>query len=299
MKKLLAIAAVLSLAAVRQDDEQGAKIEALIKQLGAEDFAAREKAGEELRRIGRPGLEALRKAAASDDPEVRTRARALAAEIDKAEAPRRPSPGFALPGGSVSIMSVNGDRTFKVTPGDGSEPITFHWKADGRVKLEYAAAAGARKSAEAESVEKFVKDHPELAAKYGITTEGINYGGARVSFKGGVLRSFALEREFRFPPPPEKEEEPADQAAGATLGPVPETVRVQFGIPEGQGLAVAEVAPGSDAEAAGLRRHDILLEVDGRKISSARDARELLRRTSSVAVLRKGRRESLAPKKDF
>src|SRR5437016_913246 len=194
-------------------DDQAKQIDELIKQLAADEFAVREKATEELKKIGKPAEEALKKAVQGDDPEVRERARAVLeaispAEKPKAQAPRRGLPGWpglrGFNGSSVTVQSINGDSTYKITPGDGNPAITFHKDKAGAVKLEYADEKGAAKTAEAPSIEKFVADHKELAEKYGITDEGINYGGTRVSFKGG-LQGIPLPRAFargRIPLPP-------------------------------------------------------------------------------------------------
>jgi len=64
-------------AAPKVDPELAAKIKDLIKQLGADTFDARQKATEELKKIGAPAVPDLRKATKSDDPEVRHRAQAV------------------------------------------------------------------------------------------------------------------------------------------------------------------------------------------------------------------------------
>jgi hypothetical protein len=56
---------------------------ALVKQLGSEDFARREKAGEELRRQGAKAEAALKAGLMSEDPEVRARCAKLLAAIRK------------------------------------------------------------------------------------------------------------------------------------------------------------------------------------------------------------------------
>jgi hypothetical protein len=58
------------------------KIDQLIEQLGSSNFAEREKATKELEAIGPPALEALRKAAKSDDAEVRKRAETLLPKLE-------------------------------------------------------------------------------------------------------------------------------------------------------------------------------------------------------------------------
>lgn len=57
------------------------RIASLIRQLGDDDFAKREAATEELDAIGEPALDALRKAATDDDPEIRRRAEKILGAI--------------------------------------------------------------------------------------------------------------------------------------------------------------------------------------------------------------------------
>src|SRR3954447_6210280 len=66
---------------------EASRVAQLIEQLGSASFAERERATEELDAVGVPALEALRKAAASDDPEVRRRAGELLRKVEaRAEA---------------------------------------------------------------------------------------------------------------------------------------------------------------------------------------------------------------------
>jgi WD40 repeat protein len=73
---------LLILAVAAEPPPKAADIDRLIKQLGSEDFNAREAASKALRAIGEPALPALRKAGESNDAEVRRRARDLADAID-------------------------------------------------------------------------------------------------------------------------------------------------------------------------------------------------------------------------
>jgi hypothetical protein len=85
---------------VRQQHERAAlaeRAQALTEQLGELDFARREAASAELRRIGPPALPALRRAARSPDPEVASRAEALIGQIaDDAQVPA-PDAGAGKP----------------------------------------------------------------------------------------------------------------------------------------------------------------------------------------------------------
>jgi hypothetical protein len=286
------------------------RIQDLIRKLGSDDFATREQASEELKKAGKPAREALQKAAEeSDDPEIRQRAKTLLDVPPRKAAPAAPPlpgrPGFG--GSSVTIRSINGDSTYVITPGDGSPVLTFHKAASGSVKLDYADDKGESKSAESANLATFVKDHKELAEKFGISEEGINYAGSRVGFKGNGMPNFNLPRfplpqrpgRVLPPPPVPAEEEEGTPVAGALLGAVDDSLRAQLDIPEGQGAVVARVTPGSVAEALGLRKNDVLLEVDGRKIASPEAAKGLITKESSAVVLRKGKKSTLNPKKDF
>jgi HEAT repeat protein len=64
-------------AAPKVDPELEAKIKELVKQLGSDNFDTRQKATEQLIKIGAPAVAELRKAVKSDDAEVRHRARAV------------------------------------------------------------------------------------------------------------------------------------------------------------------------------------------------------------------------------
>lgn len=308
----LIVAAVAALGLLQED-----RIEELIKRLAAEEFSVREKATKELAKIGKPAEPALRKALESEDPEVRQRVKRILESLKpsgpekKAGTPGRPR--IVTRGGSVSVQSVNGNSTYVITPGDGRPAITFYKSADGRVQLKHQDAEGKERTVQAESIDKFVENHAVLAKKYGISKDGIAYGGARASFRGGLFRGFEFGKRFRFNPDdfkfdPEKFRGPfkfrrlrpparSADVAGARLDPVSEALRAHFDIPEGEGRVVKDVTPGRPAHAAGLRKNDVLLAIDGKPVRSARDARERLKPDSSVTVLRKGERKTLTPSK--
>lgn len=84
-----------------------ARIGALIEQLGAEDFAARERASEDLRKIGKPALPALKQAARHPDPEVQTRAAELARGIENPPKPKQPAVALQ-PFGRAHHLNLNG-----------------------------------------------------------------------------------------------------------------------------------------------------------------------------------------------
>jgi hypothetical protein len=81
---LLGAGLALALALPSPADEAPSKetIDKLIEQMGSDTFAEREKAMKELAAIGVPALEALQKAAKSDDAEIRKRAESLIPKIE-------------------------------------------------------------------------------------------------------------------------------------------------------------------------------------------------------------------------
>jgi hypothetical protein len=302
----MTLIATMLLALVLQDQDS---VQDLIKKLGSDDFATREQATEALKKAGKAAKEPLQKAAEqSDDPEVRTRAKDILEEMAKAPQKfgRPPVVRPGVRGSSVSVRSVNGDTTYQITPFDGSAVLNFEKAASGRVKLISADDQGQSATAESASLEAFLKDHKDLAQRFGITEEGIDYAGSRVSFKGGAMvpnfRFTLPQRPGRALPPPAplpSEEPESTPVAGALLSPVDDSLRAQLDIPEGQGAVVSKVAPGSVAEALGLKKNDVLLEIDGKKVASPEAAKGSIAKDSALLVLRKGKRETLAPKKDF
>lgn len=282
-------------------EADSARIQELIRKLGAEDYAAREEASQELRKIGKPAQEALKKVAEeSADPEVKERARAiLEGDRKPAKEPEpKPAPGFpglrVLGGdrGSVIVTNVNGDATYTITPNDGKPGIVFSKTAAGAVRLEYTDEKGVKQTAASDTLEAFLKDHKDSAAKYGITAEGIEYGGNKVSFKGAAFN-------FNFAPPQIFKRQVRILRA-PDFGPLDETLRAQLDLPGEGGAVLAQILPGSPAEALGLQKHDVLLDIDGQAVTSPEDARLRLLKESRGTLLRKGKRETFgARKKDF
>jgi len=93
---LLALSLWLALPAGLASGEEVASPEALISQLGSENYAEREQASAELWKLGDGGLDLLRKASEGDDPEVVSRARQLIRKIDLGIQPDSPQPVIDL-----------------------------------------------------------------------------------------------------------------------------------------------------------------------------------------------------------
>jgi beta-lactamase regulating signal transducer with metallopeptidase domain/membrane-associated protease RseP (regulator of RpoE activity) len=85
---------------------------------------------------------------------------------------------------------------------------------------------------------------------------------------------------------------------GVRLQAPPAVVVEQMDLPEGQGLIVADVNAGSPAEKAGLKKHDILIEVGGAKVPNTVPAfqnqlKNLKDEPVDATVIRKGKRETV------
>lgn len=92
---------------------------------------------------------------------------------------------------------------------------------------------------------------------------------------------------------------PAFARLGAEVTAPPDVLIEHLDLPRGQGLVLSRVSTGSAAAKAGLKTHDILLEVDGkpvaRDIKSFGDALAKVKEDTpvSVVVLRKGKNETI------
>jgi beta-lactamase regulating signal transducer with metallopeptidase domain len=86
---------------------------------------------------------------------------------------------------------------------------------------------------------------------------------------------------------------------GIRVEPPSTTLAEQLDLPKGQGLVVQEVLPDTAADKAGFKRHDVLLELNGKAVSNRID--ELTRLVSDIkadkaveaVVLRKGKKETI------
>ncbi len=113
-------------------------------------------------------------------------------------------------------------------------------------------------------------------------------------FRGGMLMpQFAPLGQFGRQGPAR------EGRLGARVEKPSETLVEQLDLPQGQGLVVDEVRPDSAASKAGLKAHDILLEVNGKAVSN--DPHDFVKQVDAikantpveVVLLRKGKKETL------
>jgi serine protease Do len=84
---------------------------------------------------------------------------------------------------------------------------------------------------------------------------------------------------------------------GVGIQPLSKEMREYYGVEEGRGVLVSQVFPGDPADKAGIRAKDIIVAIDGEKISDARDltgkvASLAVGSTASVTVLRDGKKKT-------
>lgn len=283
-----ALAAILGV-----QEADGTRVGAWIEDLGSTERKVRDRAVEELRRIGRAALPQLREAASAADAERALLARKLILELSGSTK----EPGGAEPGPAVSLLVQ-----------DWVRGIRFRRHADGRVELtvpEQDGEPGGKrrfKTYRADSIEDFKRRHAELWSRYSV--------GKLLAFPGpGEDRKALLKRlqehlggedgvewpadsEFRDlddlmrwidaqermirrhlerweqddEQKPREDAAPSGPALGILVGPLDPALRSQLSLAEDAGLVVRRVRQGSLAERSGLKRSDVLLRLDGREI---------------------------------
>jgi len=107
--------------------------------------------------------------------------------------------------------------------------------------------------------------------------------------------------------PPRQAPIPGGRELGVKVQDVGETLRDQLSLKENEGALVTEVKPGSLAEKAGLKEHDILLKLEGKTVTDRWQFRAdvltaLGKAEFDLEILRSGKKETVkvkpAPRKD-
>jgi serine protease Do len=76
-----------------------------------------------------------------------------------------------------------------------------------------------------------------------------------------------------------------EERLGLRVEPVTPELRRELGAPATAGMAVAEVLPGSPADRIGLKRGDIILEVNGRPVDDIKSWQKVMSGVQDSAVL--------------
>jgi len=274
-----------------QQDLQ-ARIKRLVKQLGDEDFEKREQAMEELVRIGRPALKALKKAAASDDPEVAWRAReALKRILKKAQPPmpERGRLGRILP--PIPKLPPLGDDEF-------DKWLRQFWEEmerDLKRQLEQfdrhlKELEEARKRFE-KRMRDLMKKVPKTAPDKGMEKKRSEHTVVIIGPDGKMRIRRYVWRNGKLMEKVDKEVPAPVAVLGADLVPVPQFLRYHLRLKEGQGVMVEDLEEKSPLKRAGLQRGDIILAVDGKPVASQEDFSRAIedKETVKLTVLQAGK----------
>lgn len=317
---------LLLLAALAQDAGPD-RINKLVEELGANEYAARQKATEELRKIGADAEPALRKALEDKDAERAHRARQLLEEIEKKPAPR----AAEKPGEPTTPRQRSGG--FSLHTRDSARGLTFQMHPDGKVELtvpEDDKDTGKKvyKTYKADSMEDFKQKFPEVAKQHNVERFGPvfrvlpDFGGRgdlekwmedlRNRFDQDLFKNWndldKLFEDFRFrmrsPREPQEAPTPGRAEGGGEFGvrveSVSEALAAQLDLKAGEGAHVTEVKPGSLAEKAGLKQHDVVLKLNGAAVADKwefrKSIKELLGQGFELEILRAGKKQAVTVK---
>ena len=182
---------------------------------------------------------------------------------------------------------------------------------DGHVELTVKENAE-DKVYKADSMEEFVREHPDVARKYGIGRGRMptwNFpapGEFAKKFEEwrnqfGDLDAFRNDPDLqRFLEHSAPQSEPAPQGIrlGIRLAPLSQVLADQLGLDAKAGTLIVDVETGSMAEKAGLKKNDVLVKIDGKDAAGTDAARSavqdaLKKKDFSIEVLRQGKRQMI------
>jgi hypothetical protein len=322
--------------AAAQEPDQSKRVEKLVQDLGAEDFKTREEAEQELRKIGVPAATALKKALEDKDAERADRARRILEDIGKKD--EKPE-GRKAVGVRISSRDLSRGITFDLYP-DGKVELTVPkedkdsgkkvyktYKADSmdEFKEKYPEVAkqydidsfvpkvriGSMGPGDLDEIMKRLRERLGQD-QFGDLDEWFkDFGEPDQDIEKWMERQRKIFEEMRkrfqggMPPGiPGKPE--AHESGGRELGlkiePVSEALAAQLELKEGEGVQVTEVKEGSLAEKAGLKKHDVILKLNGKTIADRwefrRDVRGLVGQEFELEIFRGGKRETVKVSKE-
>jgi hypothetical protein len=203
----------------------------------------------------------------------------------------------------------------------------FSLRVDGNGHVEMTVKEnGEEKTYQADSMDEFTRQHPDLARQYGIGRGGRK--ASKFQDPGDYSKKFEewrkqfgdfdfwkqdpeLERLMEHPeqlfqehrlPKAERHGEAPAAATGPRLGvrlePLSQVLADQLGLDAKSGLLIAGVEPGSLAEKSGLQQNDLLAKIDGKDLSGMESVRAtvqdaLKKKSFDVEILRRGKTQTL------
>lgn len=206
---LLLLLPAMAQEAPKRGDPVQARVRELIRELGAEEYATREAADRELRKIGRPAVPELKKALESEDLEIRERARRILGEVQSS--PTRGSVGTRSkrePPEEIAPKIPSGVQVVIRVVGGGEVPFDLEIR-NGAVSLKLKDSG---RILRAESFEEFRRMYPKEYREY-------------VGPYGSGIRIPEPPGEEEDDPPPEQALEQLHQRLEELIREMEETLR--------------------------------------------------------------------------
>jgi C-terminal processing protease CtpA/Prc len=191
---------------------------------------------------------------------------------------------------------------------------------DGHVDLTVQEKDG-EKTYSADSIDAFRKKYPDVARQYKVDgllrpdfgefakpleewKKAFGEHGFRemdpelkklLEHQGDLFESF---RSNRPAPDVEGGKAVSPRRLGVRLAPIGETLAEQLGLSAGKGVQIVEIESGSAAEKAGLKKHDVLVKVDGKDADGLEGGRSsvleaLKKKEFDVDLLRQGKKQTV------
>jgi hypothetical protein len=285
-----------------QDSPDRQRIQQLIRDLASEDFRVREKATEELQKVGGPAVQFLKEALKSDDPEVRWRAESILKKMETLqpqdatqpeqkpqteELPEKPSPGTELP------ALPDDEGLFKRI-----ERLVKEMEEAQEEALREMPRLTQQTTRALEELEEWLreqkispeKDMEELLRRIDKMLSSAQ-DREKTAAQGKSVFRYRVWKDGKLVTDQERDEFFGAPLFGLTLSSVSDTLRYHLGIAEGEGLLL-ESTDQTSPFFSKLEKYDIILSVDQTSVSSMESLCKLLSDKDKVTltIIRKGKR---------
>lgn len=306
------------------------KVADLIRDLGAEEYSVRERAESELKKMGDAAVPALREALEDKDAERALRAHRLLEGLEKKDQ-RSGQDRSSRAQRWMAYRDFGRGITFETHP-DGKVELTVREGESGSGKKETrtykADSLEDFKKKYPELAAKYDLENLAPKEKWNFFEDSQDFWEAWKKrfdkdwfwdkdpmgklvlpwfpFGSDSLDHWVQNQKKQFdafrnlePPSPDGGQKKGARKAelGIAVERVDSALADQLGLGTGEGLVIVEVKPGSPAERAGLRRHDLLLKVNGKALTGPEELRREveagLKNGMDLEILRRGKRESV------
>lgn len=306
------------------------QIKHLIRDLDADDITVRDKATDELKKIGKPALPYLEESAKSESPEVAWRSKIIINAIKKAEQKNEPRLDDSASGKIGPIRRQSSASCNIIINGapPGTKSFSMSQDSSGKITVKITEYDKDNKentkTYKANSAGEFKQKYPEIAKEYGIgekppvTIEIPDFNLDDIFKDFGRSWDKRLENEInrlrdmfnKQGNQPSKIHKPEDEDAlpgqlptlsGTDLGLSMEAVEdstLKEGLEANDGILVTKVEPLGLGEKMGLKHGDVIINVNNTPVKGAWECRRLLKTTLekgkvNLTIIRNNKKETL------